>query len=45
MKSDTVLIETLTGDDLYTRIDHENGEYTFNKVEHLTEISTPTIKE
>jgi len=40
MLSSTVLIETLTGEDFYTRIDHENGEYTFIK---QAEQSTPNL--
>jgi hypothetical protein len=40
MESSTVLIETLTGEDLYTRIDHNNGEYTFIK---QTEQYTPIL--
>ena len=43
MISNTVVIETLTGEDLYTRIDHDNGEYTFIKqVEQSTLILPPT---
>ena len=41
MSSSTVLIETLTGEDLYTRIDHDNGEYTFIK---QAALSTPIVK-
>jgi hypothetical protein len=41
MSNSTVLIETLTGEDLYTRIEHDNGEYTFIKqAEHFTPIVT-----
>jgi hypothetical protein len=35
MTSNTVLIETLTGEDLYIRIEHDNGEYTFIKQDLL----------